>query len=176
MRSEPLDHSPSLGNPPSTGRAQAGTTIRRSSWYSTGPAMCGSLDRWGDSVSGHVVLDEIVSPGRPRAHLVQQGEILRIVDLEGRQAVDFLCYNAADSGDRYSATRRAGCACRVVELPANAQPVQWLQSDPDPCCDLPAFLSRARITDIATTDGGGWPSQNLEQSAMGCFKVVRVHP
>jgi len=29
---------------------------------------------------------------------------LRLVDLEGQQAVDFLCFDAADRGDRYSAT------------------------------------------------------------------------
>lgn len=29
--------------------------------------------------------------------------MLRIVDLEGRQAVDFLCYNAADPEERYNA-------------------------------------------------------------------------
>jgi len=32
------------------------------------------------------------------------GEILRLVDLEGQQAVDFLCFDAADTNDRYSAT------------------------------------------------------------------------
>src|ERR1043166_4456087 len=29
--------------------------------------------------------------------------MLRIVDLEGKQAVDFLCYNAHDHADRYAA-------------------------------------------------------------------------
>jgi uncharacterized protein len=29
--------------------------------------------------------------------------VLRLVDLEGKQAVDFLCYNAADYEDRYAA-------------------------------------------------------------------------
>ena len=32
-----------------------------------------------------------------------RGEILRIVDLEGQQAVDFLCYNLDDTEERYHA-------------------------------------------------------------------------
>ena len=47
--------------------------------------------------------DEIV-PGRaPWSHRVDAGETLRIVDLEGNQAVDFLIYAAADDAERYSA-------------------------------------------------------------------------
>jgi len=34
------------------------------------------------------------------------GQVLRIVDLEGKQAVDFLCYNADDPADRYNARTR----------------------------------------------------------------------
>ena len=50
-----------------------------------------------------VVVDAIVPAGRPWGHLVRHGEILRLVDLEGQQAVDFLCFDAADPRDRYSA-------------------------------------------------------------------------
>lgn len=56
------------------------------------------------AVPGKVLLDEIVPPGRPWGHRVAQGDRLRLIDLEGQQAVDFLCYNAADPTDRYSAT------------------------------------------------------------------------
>ena len=44
-------------------------------------------------------------------HVVAKGETLRIVDLEGNQAVDTLFYNADDPAERYSAQRhdpRAG--------------------------------------------------------------------
>ena len=51
-----------------------------------------------------VVLDEIVPAGKPWGHAMRQGEILRLVDLEGQQAVDFLCFDAADPSDRYNAT------------------------------------------------------------------------
>src|SRR5580700_10029700 len=55
-------------------------------------------------LAGRVLVDEIVPAGQPWGHLVRQGEILRLVDLEGQQAVDFLCFDAADPSDRYSAT------------------------------------------------------------------------
>jgi len=50
------------------------------------------------------ILDETVPAGKPWGHAVRQGEILRLVDLEGQQTVDFLCFDAADPTDRYSAT------------------------------------------------------------------------
>ena len=49
-----------------------------------------------------IVSDEIVPARRPWGKLIRKGEVLRLVDLEGQQAVDFLCYDAADPGDRYS--------------------------------------------------------------------------
>jgi uncharacterized protein len=52
----------------------------------------------------NVVLDEVVPPGRPWGHVVRHGETLRLIDLEGQQAVDFLCFDAADPTDRYCAT------------------------------------------------------------------------
>ena len=35
--------------------------------------------------------------------MVHRGQRLRIVDVEGKQAVDFLCYNAANPEERYNA-------------------------------------------------------------------------
>jgi hypothetical protein len=52
---------------------------------------------------GRIVADEIVPARRPWSRIVAKGETLRLVDLEGQQAVDFLCYDAADPRDRYSA-------------------------------------------------------------------------
>lgn len=54
------------------------------------------------AAEGPVVHDEIVPPGRPWGRKINKGEILRIIDLEGQQACDFLSYNAADPTDRYS--------------------------------------------------------------------------
>ena len=47
--------------------------------------------------------DEVVPARSPWTGVVRAGGTLRIVDLEGNQAVDFLCYNAADLDERYSA-------------------------------------------------------------------------
>ncbi|MBE9178952.1 DUF1989 domain-containing protein [Oculatella sp. LEGE 06141] len=52
---------------------------------------------------GQILSDEIVPPGAPWGRVIPRGSILRIIDLEGCQAVDFLCYNAADPSERYNA-------------------------------------------------------------------------
>ena len=49
-----------------------------------------------------IVYDTVVPARHPWGHLIKQGEILRLIDLEGQQAVDFLCYRADDLTDRYS--------------------------------------------------------------------------
>ncbi len=49
------------------------------------------------------MLDEIVAAGAPWSGTVRRGQVLRITDLEGQQAVDFLCYSAADPQERYHA-------------------------------------------------------------------------
>jgi urea carboxylase-associated protein 1 len=57
-----------------------------------------------DSIAADdILLDEIVPATRPWGHVIKKGEVLRIIDLEGQQAVDFLCYPADDLTDRYSA-------------------------------------------------------------------------
>ena len=55
------------------------------------------------SVPGRIVEDRTLPAGGDWAAVVRRGQMLRIVDLEGRQAVDFLCYNAADPTERYNA-------------------------------------------------------------------------
>jgi urea carboxylase-associated protein 1 len=50
-----------------------------------------------------VIHDEVVPARAPWLHRVAAGQTLRIVDLEGNQAVDFLLYSAADDAERYSA-------------------------------------------------------------------------
>ncbi len=50
-----------------------------------------------------VVEDSTVAAGQPWSGQVNQGEHLVLVDLEGQQAIDFLCYNAHDPQERYHA-------------------------------------------------------------------------
>jgi uncharacterized protein len=52
---------------------------------------------------GALQRDEIIAAGEPWIGTVERGHVLRIVDLEGNQAVDTLFYNAHDTEERYSA-------------------------------------------------------------------------
>jgi urea carboxylase-associated protein 1 len=54
-------------------------------------------------LAGAIVHDEILAARAPWLHTVLAGQTLRIVDLEGNQAVDFLIYSLADDAERYSA-------------------------------------------------------------------------
>jgi urea carboxylase-associated protein 1 len=54
-------------------------------------------------VAEEAIFDRIVPAGESFVHEIRRGEFVRIVDLEGNQAVDTLFYNAHDYGDRYSA-------------------------------------------------------------------------
>ena len=50
------------------------------------------------------ILDEIIPARKPWGGRIRAGDVLNIIDLEGQQAVDFLCYDADNPGDRYCAT------------------------------------------------------------------------
>ena len=60
-------------------------------------------------------LDIVVNAGDGWSGVVRQGQTLRIIDLEGNQAVDTLLYNARDYTDRYSAVDTI-CAQRKIYL------------------------------------------------------------
>lgn len=62
-----------------------------------------SVDPHLSGLSGTVVHDAIVPARAPWLHHVAAGHTLRIVDLEGNQAVDFLLYATEDDAERYSA-------------------------------------------------------------------------
>lgn len=47
--------------------------------------------------------DEILPPRAPWSRVLRRGQTLRLIDLEGTQAVDALFYRADDPGERYSA-------------------------------------------------------------------------
>jgi urea carboxylase-associated protein 1 len=62
-----------------------------------------SADPHLSGLTGTPIHDEIVPARAPWLHTVTAGQTLRIVDLEGNQAVDFMIYAAADDAERYSA-------------------------------------------------------------------------
>ncbi len=47
--------------------------------------------------------DRVIAARTPWSHVVRRGEILRIIDLYGQQAVDTLLYNGHDTAERYDA-------------------------------------------------------------------------
>jgi urea carboxylase-associated protein 1 len=49
------------------------------------------------------VVDEVCPAGEPWMREIRRGQVFRILDLEGNQAVDTLFYNAHDPQERYSA-------------------------------------------------------------------------
>ena len=50
-----------------------------------------------------VIKDNEIAPGGYYTATLSSSDHLRIIDLEGRQAVDFLCYDAHDPENRYNA-------------------------------------------------------------------------
>ncbi len=54
-------------------------------------------------VAGQLVLDELVEARGPWSAVVEAGDVLTIVDLDGNQAVDCILYAAQDTSTRYSA-------------------------------------------------------------------------
>ena len=56
-----------------------------------------------ETIAGQVIEDTLVPACEPWSAEVRKGDIVRLIDLEGQQAVDFLCYNLAARADRYNA-------------------------------------------------------------------------
>jgi urea carboxylase-associated protein 1 len=56
-----------------------------------------------NGLPGPVVHDEVVPARAPWTSALLRGQTLRIIDLEGNQAVDFLAYSLDDDAERYSA-------------------------------------------------------------------------
>jgi len=61
---------------------------------------------------GRIIGDTIVPARAPWSALIARGDMLRLIDLEGQQAVDFLCFNAEDPSERYH-------AANTIKAPGN---------------------------------------------------------
>jgi len=57
--------------------------------------------------------DRVIESGCGFTHVIRKGEIFRIVDLEGNQAVDTLFYNADDTAEHYSAQNTIQAQMRI---------------------------------------------------------------
>lgn len=51
-------------------------------------------------VQGKVVNEWIVSPGRELGFTTERGQVIRIIDIEGQQVVDFVCFNTHDKNEK----------------------------------------------------------------------------
>ena len=52
----------------------------------------------------NAVFDQEHAAGEPWMHTIRRGQVFRIIDLEGNQAVDTIFYNANDTSESYSVT------------------------------------------------------------------------
>ena len=64
------------------------------------------------TVPGRIVEDTVVPACRPWSARIARGDVLRLIDLEGQQAIDFLCFNADDPAERYHAPN-------TIKIPGN---------------------------------------------------------
>lgn len=69
--------------------------------------------------AGEVVHDEVVRARAPWSHVVRAGETLRIIDLEGNQAVDCVLFDAHDPAERYSAPDTIAAQGNVFLVPGS---------------------------------------------------------
>src|SRR5947208_7205188 len=54
------------------------------------------------SITTKVIYDFTIPARAPWSHIVKRGQTIRIIDLEGNQAVDCIVYSADDPTERYS--------------------------------------------------------------------------
>ncbi|MDH3668618.1 MAG: urea carboxylase-associated family protein [Paracoccaceae bacterium] len=107
-----------------------------------------------DLPQGQIRVDNVVPARAPWSARLEPGEILRLIDLDGAQAVDFLCYNADDPAERYHAPN-------TIKVPKNIFIGQGSV--------LRSNLARPMMTVIADTCG-------RHDTIFGCcsFEVDRV--
>jgi urea carboxylase-associated protein 1 len=112
------------------------------------------------TTAGKVVLDEVIEARKPWSRIIGKGQHLRIIDREGRQAVDFLCYNAHDREERYSAPNTIKAAGTVSLTKGHvlysdlAQPLFTIVEDTygshdtiGGCCSAPSNLMLYGVKD-----------------------------
>lgn len=75
-----------------------------------------SLDA-NEKMNDEIIVNELVPPGAPWTREIKNGQRLRVIDLEGQQGVDFLCYNANHPEERYHApnTLKAACTLKLTK-------------------------------------------------------------
>jgi urea carboxylase-associated protein 1 len=59
-----------------------------------------------------LIADFVIPAGGSWSGIVRDGETFRIIDAEGQQAVDFICFSADDSSESYDSTVTIRICCR----------------------------------------------------------------
>src|SRR5690348_13634703 len=95
-----------MAPPPMT--THAGAPARRTSAASSTPTACSPEERTMPIIEStrdmqRAIYDVTLNAGEPWLYEVKRGQTLRILDLEGNQAVDTLFYRTDDPTERYSA-------------------------------------------------------------------------
>ncbi len=49
-----------------------------------------------------ILIDEVISAREYTSLILHQGEILRVIDFEGKQVADLVAFNATDKGEKLS--------------------------------------------------------------------------
>lgn len=52
------------------------------------------------NVDGKIIKEWVMPPGEGLGLTVQKGQVIRVIDLEGQQVVDFVCFNAHDKDEK----------------------------------------------------------------------------
>lgn len=68
--------------------------------------------------ANNILEDQTIPAGGHWGCVIKRKQILRIIDVEGQQAVDFLCYNAARPEERYN-------AADTMKIPGNIFLSKW---------------------------------------------------
>ena len=85
----------------------------------------------GQLPEGAVAIEDTVVPAEAAwSARIDHGNCLRLIDLEGQQAIDFLCYNADDPAERYHAanTIKSGIA-QLRRIKGQCAHQQLIQDD-----------------------------------------------
>ena len=53
-----------------------------------------------NEVKGKIVREWVLPPGKELGLTVKKGQVIRVIDLEGQQVVDFVCFNAHDKAEK----------------------------------------------------------------------------
>ena len=64
-----------------------------------------------------MIQEHLIPPGGYWSSIIKIGKTLKIIDIEGGQGVDFLCYNADNTKERYHApnTLKAALTLKLKE-------------------------------------------------------------